>query len=58
MFWEQFLDANQNLDNSTCGEAAFFSVECEEKSAEEQKIPVEGVYFMESINDYRMAKVL
>ena len=52
-FWTQSEDANQNLDNSTCGDAAFLAMECEPTVDGKQK---EGVFFMETANDFRRPK--
>lgn len=52
-FWEMAEDANGNLLNDTCGDAAFFDLECE-STPDGNALP--GVYFMETANDYRMAK--
>ena len=41
------------MDNGTCGDAAFFDLECDPT---EDNLGLAGVYFMETANDFRMAK--
>ena len=52
-FWQMTEDANQNLINDTCGDAAFFDLDCE-PTLDGNALP--GVFFMETINDPRMGK--
>jgi len=49
-FWEMEEDLNTNINNETCGDAAFFDLDCFENTLDT------GLYFMETANDFRMAK--
>lgn len=51
VFWEEFLGADGELDNSTCGTDADVTVNCVDNGA-----ALEGVFFQETANDHRMAK--
>lgn len=53
IFWTMTEDGNRNLLNDTCGDAAFLDLEC---LSTIDGNAMQGVYFMETVNDYRMAK--
>ena len=46
-------DINKNLMNDTCGDAAFFGLDCVDTFDQNA---LGGVYFMETANDFRMSK--
>jgi len=51
VFWEEFLGADGELDNSTCGSTADVTLTCTDNGS-----AMAGVYFQETANDYRMSK--